>query len=217
MIDEENIQDNIDEPVQDELTALKHRADMMGLKYHPNIGIDKLRNKVNLALKGDSLADELPSEPMPKEPQPIHSIKPSIDIPKVVNNLPNPMETKTEREARMRREAGRLVRIRVSCMNPAKKEYEGEIFTVSNAVVGTFKKYVPYNIEKGWHVPHIIYEHLKERECQIFQTVRGPRGEKIRKGKMIKEFAIEVLPPLTPQELKDLAQRQAMAAGSSEY
>ena len=28
---------------------------------------------------------------------------------------------------------------------------------------------------------------------------------------MIKEFAVEVLPPLSIEELKDLAQRQAMA------
>jgi hypothetical protein len=27
---------------------------------------------------------------------------------------------------------------------------------------------------------------------------------------LVKEFAIEILDPLTPQELKDLAQRQAM-------
>ena len=96
-------------------------------------------------------------------------------------------------------------------MNPNKKEWEGEIITAGNAGVGTFKKYIPFNADEGWHVPNIIYQVLKGRECQVFSTVTGPRGNKFRKGKLIKEFAIEVLPPLTEDELKDLAQRQAMA------
>jgi len=33
----------------------------------------------------------------------------------------------------------------------------------------------------------------------------------VRQGKLIKEFAIEVLDALTPGELHELAQRQAMA------
>ena len=32
----------------DELTLLKERADLMGIKYHPSIGVDKLREKVTL-------------------------------------------------------------------------------------------------------------------------------------------------------------------------
>ena len=34
----------------DELTLLKERADLMGIKYHPSIGVDKLREKVNSVL-----------------------------------------------------------------------------------------------------------------------------------------------------------------------
>jgi len=120
------------------------------------------------------------------------------------------VESKAAKLARLRKEASRLIRIRISCMNPNKKEWEGEVFTVSNSAVGTHKKFVPFNNEDGWHVPNIIYKHLLERECQIFQTVKGPRGNKIRKGKLIKEFAIEVLTPLTPVEIQELATQQAM-------
>ena len=83
--------------------------------------------------------------------------------------------------------------------------------TLLRLVVGTFKKYVPFNADEGWHVPRIIYEQLKDRECQVFTTVRDSRGNSTRKGKLIKEFAIEVLPNLTEEEIKELAQRQAMA------
>ena len=45
----------------------------------------------------------------------------------------------------------------------------------------------------------------------MFYTATDARGNKVRKGKLIKEFAIEVLPPLTKEELEELARRQAMA------
>ena len=167
-----------DLPVVDELTALKARADMMGVKYHPSISLEKLKEKITAHLN----AEEVKTEAAPEMDR-----------------------------AALQRSASELVRIRVTCMNPAKKEWEGEIFTVGNSVVGTFKKYVPFNADEGWHVPRIIYEQLKERECQVFTTVRDARGNSTRKGKLIKEFAIEVLPNLTEEEIKELAQRQAMA------
>ena len=73
------------------------------------------------------------------------------------------------------------------------------------------KKYVPFNADDGWHVPNIIYETMKERQCQVFTSSKTKNGVTMRQGKLIKEFAIEVLPPLTEEELKDLAQRQALA------
>lgn len=47
--------------------------------------------------------------------------------------------------------------------------------------------------------------------CQIFVTDKSKNGVTVRKGKLIKEFAIEYLEPLTQQELDELARRQAMA------
>ena len=113
--------------------------------------------------------------------------------------------------SRQRREASKLVRIRVTCMNPMKNEWPGEIFTTGNDVVGTFKKYVPFNADDGWHVPHIIYEMIRDRQCQVFTTSRTKNGIGVRQSKLIKEFAVEVLPDLTEAELAELAQRQAMA------
>ncbi len=48
-------------------------------------------------------------------------------------------ESPHKRRMRLIREANSLVRCRISCMNPAKKDWPGEIFTVSNAVVGTVR------------------------------------------------------------------------------
>jgi len=188
---EENAQVT-DDGLPSELDTLKARAKQLGVQYHPNIGVDKLRIKVNAKL----------NPPTKNTVAPVAAIPNKIIMPVV--------ESKAAKLARLRKEASRLIRIRISCMNPNKKEWEGEVFTVSNSAVGTHKKFVPFNNEDGWHVPNIIYKHLLERECQIFQTVKGPRGNKIRKGKLIKEFAIEVLTPLTPVEIQELATQQAM-------
>jgi len=110
-------------------------------------------------------------------------------------------------------EASRLVRIRVANMNPNKRDWEGEMYTVSNAVVGTHKKYVPFNNDEGWHVPNIIVKHMQEKKCQIFFTKKDNRGNKTRHGKLINELNVEIMDPLTVPELKELAQRQAMSRG----
>lgn len=171
--------------VPDELTSLKARADLLGISYHPSIGVEKLREKINAKLN-----DEAP-----------------------VAEAVVPAKSENEKRLEARRDAARLIRIRLTCMNPLKKEWEGEIFTAGNSVVGTYKRFVPFNAEDGWHVENILLKQIQQRQCQVFTTVKDSRGNKSRKGKLIKEFAVEILPPLTERELKELAQRQAMAAG----
>lgn len=177
--------DNEDVIVQDELTTLKERATLMGLKFHPSISLDKLREKVNAA-NDDSAAPAADEKPVA-------------------------VETLNQKRTRLKKEALALVRIRLTCMNPAKAEWDGEIFTVGNALIGSVKKFVPFNADDGWHVPAIILQQLQERQCQVFVSAKDARGNNVRRGKLIKEFAIEILPPLTKTELDELARRQAMS------
>lgn len=173
---------------QDELTSLKARADLLGLSYHPSIGLEKLREKVNAATSSSDKQEKAAS-----------AVVEAVE------------ETEGQRRNRKKREANELIRIRVSCMNPAKAEWDGEIFTAGNSLIGSFTKYVPFNAEDGWHVPRVILNQIQQRQCQVFTTVRDARGNSSRKGKLIKEFAVEILTNLTPEELHELAQRQAMA------
>lgn len=176
---------------QDELTTLKARADLLGIQYHPSIGLEKLRAKV-----AESMAETPSSAPAPTAGPAAVAV----------------VETEGQMRKRLKNESSELVRIRLTCMNPAKKDWAGEIFTVGNSIVGTFKKYVPFvDADDGWHVPRIMLEVLKDRQCQIFSTLKSKNGISVRQGKLIKEFAIEILEPLTKTELHDLAQRQAMA------
>ena len=191
MTDETNLnEENQDAEVivQDELDALKARANLLGVKFHPSISLEKLREKVNAAVTSEDKVEEVTNTPSETK-----------------------QETIGEKRKRLKAEALKLVRIRLTCLNPAKKEWDGEIITVGNSLIGSVKKFVPFNADDGWHVPHVIYQQLKERQCQIFYTATDARGNKVRKGKLIKEFAIEVLPPLTKEELEELARRQAMA------
>lgn len=195
---------------ESDLTRLKARADMLGIKYHPNIGAAKLAAKVNLALAADE-GEELPE-----------SVDDVVTEEEVRADAPTLIEGKTpgiltaaqykkQEINRRRRKANQLIRVRVTCMNPNKRDWEGEIISVGSAKLGTYKKYVPFNVDEGYHIPYIVYLAMLDRKCTVFQTVRGPRGDKIRKGKLVNEFNIEVLPPLTKEELEDLKKQQAMA------
>lgn len=185
------------------IEALRELADELGVKYHPSTGSEKLIAKIETVDVPESMTYEefiaLKAVESEKEPE-----------PEVVAE-PVKVETPGQRKARLKKEASALVRCRVTCMNPAKKEWHGEIFTVSNSVVGTFRKFVPF--EEEWHVPSMMLQMIKDRMYQSFVTVKDGRGNSRREGRLVREFAVEVLPPLTEEELKDLAQQQAMAGG----
>lgn len=110
----------------------------------------------------------------------------------------------------VRKEQLKLVRIRLAVMNPAKRNWKGEIFTVANSVIGTVKKFVPYNpkfYENGYHVPYCIYTMLRDKKfLNITTQQKGPRIEV--HTDLAPEFSIEVLPQLTKEELAQLAADQ---------
>jgi hypothetical protein len=202
--------DNITEeetalPVVDELASLKAKADLMGVEYHPSIGADKLRAKIAAKLAEDTAPAQ--AADAPAETTPVTS----LDKPADKAEAPVEEETAGAKRARARKDALRLVRVNIQCLNPAKKEWEGEIITVGNATVGTVKKFVPFNTPEGYHIPFIMYQMLKARECQIFQSKKLPNGGTHREGFLKREFAIELLEPLSQDELDELARRQALA------
>lgn len=206
-------EETMEQPLQiDELATLKSRADVMGIKYHPSIGVDKLREKVQAHLDGTPLEDE---EEAPQEETP--ALNASIPRPSSVAEkpaAPRP-ETKEEKRVRLNREGRRLIHVSITCMNPLKKEWQGEQFTFSNRNVGTVNRFVPF--QRDWHVEAVILDMLREREFQTFSTrKKGPAGIEVKEHRMVREFAINVLEPLTPEELRQLAQRQKMADGAGE-
>lgn len=175
-----------------ELDLLKQRADQLGIAYHPNIGVDRLREKVEAKLSGVTTTSA-PEETTVSETKPTKS----------------PAQLRAEAAD----EAKKLIRIRLSCMDPTKANYHGEIVTVGNDVVGNIKVFVPYReefYENGYHVPNIIYKFLRDRKYASIKTIKGPKGD-TQQSVQANCYAIEVLPPLTPQELEELKAQQAAA------
>ena len=187
----------------EDLLALKEEAKNLKIRFHPNIGLEALQKRVKekqIELAGQQ---EAPAQISGEEPTP--PAKPEFKRGKQL--------TPEEIKEMKRKESLELVRVRVTCMNPNKKDWEGEIFTVANSVVPTQKKYVPFNITEGWHIPRIMLNMIQEREYQTFVTERDHRGRAIRRGTLKKEFNVEVLPPLTAEEISELKKKQALRAG----
>ena len=175
--------------VIDQLALLKNKADTLGVSYAANIGIDALREKINAKLAGDEPKKEVASA-----------------------------EEKTPMQLRQEifLEATKLVRVRITNMNPSKADLPGEIITVKNEFVGEIKRYIPYGEQvDGWHVEKMLLDMLKEKQFQQLRTKKGPNGQILPETKWVREFAIEELAPLTAAELKTLANKQAAAAGSA--
>lgn len=192
------------EPIQvDELTALKNRANQMGLTYSNNIGVDALRTKINEALGPKT---------EPQEPE----IDPALDQ----ETLPlNQVTDKAVLRRRIYEESMRLIRVRITNLNPMKKDIPGEYVTVHNRYLGTVKKYIPFGeaTDNGYHVPKILLDVLKARKFNSVKVKRnngmGVAGNQLPQSQWVKEFAIDELPPLTKAELEQLARQQAAARG----
>lgn len=205
----------------DELSVLKMRARAMGLEFSNNIGLDTLRAKVNAALEEepDATAKE-PDTANIVDPADLAAAKDSRPFNPtsgmvIPSNEPLPGETQTQATHRFRQELlneqMRLVRCRIQCLNPHKTELPGEIFTVANDFIGNVTKFIPYgeDTDDGYHLPYCLYNNLAQRRFQHIRTVKDKRtGTNKIETSWAREFAIEVLPPLTKEELKQLAMAQ---------
>lgn len=179
------------------LKLLKQRAKTMGLAHSPNIGADTLEQKINEKLSGakPAIGGVSGAENLEEENQDIEG------------------ETKQQRRVRLIKESSRLVRCRIYNMNPTKADLEGEVITVGNGVIGTFRKFVAFGekTDGGYHIPKIIFDHLVNQKFQQ-TTTRNVKGKIEVNTRKVPEYNIEVLPPLTKEELKELGDQQSAAS-----
>jgi hypothetical protein len=118
--------------------------------------------------------------------------------------------------AQLMKDEMKLIRVRITNMDPKKKDLHGEVISVGNKYIGTVKKFIPFGetTDDGYHIPKILLDELQDRKFQDIRTVKDKRtGTPSVSSRWVREFAIEILPPLTAEELRDLAIAQA-AAGS---
>ena len=191
-LEDQNIGDN---ELPDEMTVLKQRATLLGIQFSNNIGLETLRKKIE-----DKMA---PKEEAGEQLNPL------------VGSDPQPTKRRTLRQ-KLHDEQMKLVRVRITCMDPKKKDLPGEVLTVANEHLGTVKKFVPYGeqTDGGYHIPYCIYRMMEKRKFLNIRIVKDRRtGVERVDSNWVKEFSIEVLPQLTPAQIQDLKTAQ-IAAGS---
>lgn len=182
-------------PQVTELDLLKERARVLGVEFGGNIGVETLKERIKEKLDGKKNEEATSTEEASKEAVPM---------------------TKAEQEMALRekmtKEKMALVRCRIYNLNPSKRDIHGEIITVRNRYLGTVRKFIPFGeaTDNGYHIPKLIFDDLKARKFQQIST--NKKGGQIDvKTRMVPEYSIEVLPPLSKEQLEELALKQAAA------
>ena len=189
-----------------ELDMLKQRAKLMGITFSNNIGLEALKAKIE-EHKAAATAKTQATTPALTETTP----KDDEDSKPVST----PKAKKVSLRAHLQKEKMKLVRLRITNLDPKKKDLPGEILTTGNEYLGTVRKFVPFGeaTDNGYHVPYCLYEMMRDRKFLSIKTRKGPKGQTIVEQQMVREFALEILPPLTEAELARLSAAQLSAGG----
>ncbi len=164
-----------------ELDILKAQADRMGISYKSNISLTTLKAKIQLVQEGESL-----------------------DTPTTGTSVTD-QESKAEA---VYQEAMKLVRVQITPLDTNKAtNYDCDFFTAGNSVVGNVTRNIPFG--RPWHVEQILVNAIKEKTYQQFTTKKNAQGADTVVKRDVPAYSVVELPPLTPQELKDLADLQA--------
>lgn len=192
------------EAAVDELTLLKERAKQMGIPFSNNISLETLRKRTADKMEGK---DEPEVNPLAGDSE-IAAI--TTDAPKKLDAKQNDMALRKM----MHREQMKLVRVRITNMDPKKKDLPGEIWTVANEYLGNVRKMIPYGeqTDDGFHIPYCLFSLLQSKRFLHIRTVKDRvTGMERQEKQWVKEFSLDVLPDLTKEELARLAAAQAAA------
>ena len=191
------------EAAVDELTLLKERAKQMGIPFSNNISLETLRKRI---------ADKMEGKDEPE----VNPLAGDSEIA-AITSAPQKLDAKQNALALrklMQREQMKLVRVRITNMDPKKKDLPGEIWTVSNEYLGNVRKMIPYGeqTDEGFHIPYCLFRLLQSKRFLQIRTVRDRvTGLERQESQWVKEFSLDVLPDLTKEELARLAAAQAAA------
>ncbi len=228
----------------DDKDAVREIATHVGAIFSGNTGVSTLKEKINEivddqievektdidavpdvgALINDPVAKALASQIAAKEAEvdkdeDVHVAAPKANQYSTADMLE--MDAAQVKDADLRRkviraQAMRMIRCRISNVDPNDNAIPATIVTCYSKYTGKVSKAIPHDddfYENGYHIPKIIYDELLSRTFNARKEVknRGQAGAVgIKKMKTVKQrkFVIEVLEPLTAAELKALASSQ---------
>lgn len=207
------------------IDALRKLAKDMKISFSGNTGLETLREKILTALKAFT---ESNPETQEEFDEPDLSADEDFDLAEIqitrappkkpeMNLLklnPEDIEDLGLRRQAIRAQALRLVRVRVQNLDPADSVLDAALITLQNKYTGKVSKLVPFGegSENGYHMPYMMYEHLKQWKFPLRKEQKGGRfGVKTYKTVMVNKFSVELLEPLTVEELRQLANHQRAA------
>lgn len=222
---------NLVESTEDK-EVLRYVANELEVPFSGNTGVGTLKEKlIPLLLE----RTERQTEPDPEDPvmaalatnkvDPVVKDEPKPTKKKTVLELPrtaqaelNPNQpglTEVEKRAIVRARAMRLHRVRVHNLDPNDSAVPGAIKTVYNKYCGKVAKYIPFGEENeyGYHIPEILLNSLREEKYTMRKEVKqrgqvSSFGVKQYKTVLMPKFNIEILPPLTKDDIESLAKDQ---------
>ena len=202
--DDQALNPSEDAQAVDELTFLKERAKVMGIPFSNNISLETLRKRI---------ADKKEGKDEPE----VNPLDGDSEIAAITTDAPKKLDAKQNALALrklMHREQMKLVRVRITNMDPKKKDLPGEIWTVANEYLGNVRKMIPYGeqTDDGFHIPYCLFRLLQSKRFLHIRTVKDRvTGLERQENQWVKEFSLDVLPDLTKEELARLAAAQAAA------
>ena len=204
------------------IEPLRKLAKDLNVPFSGNTGLETLRNKLSDHL--NKFVTSNPTNPSEfDEPdlgsyskdleeiqvnKPVRVQKPKIDLLTVD---PSTIEDLSLRREAIRAQALRLVRVKIQNLDPNDAAVTGAIISLQNKYTGKISKLIPFGseTENGYHIPWMMYEHLKQWKFPLRKEVRGGRfGVKTYKTVMTNKFNVEILPPLSMAELTELKNLQ---------
>lgn len=205
------------------IDPLRVLAKDLNVPFSGNTGIETLRGKLVTHLQnyvqGNPEHIQEFDEPDLNAGFDEDEIQVNVPVPKkpVLNLMkmdPTTIEDIGLRRQVIRAQALRLVRVKITNLDPNDSPINGAIISLQNKYTGKVAKYIPFGDESanGYHIPWMMYEHLKQWKFPLRKEQKGGRfGVKTYKTIMAPKFSVEILPALTMDELKALADHQRAA------
>ena len=187
-----NLETESTETTTETLKDLKAQADLLGIPYPANANAKKMVE----------LLDDYKKKYEEEDTQTTSTSDTSHISPR------------TDKIGNIMDEATKLIRVRITVNNPSKQNREGEIISAGNTLIGFVSKFIPYQpafYENGYHIPKIILDVMRDMKHARFPKKKDRLNvtlDDYSNVRMVPDFTIEELPPLTEEELKALAEYQ---------
>jgi hypothetical protein len=201
------------------LEALKTQAKELGIPILGNFSATTLRQRI-----ADKLASQEPRKEAPVAGTEAGNSEANQTgeetvmaeagaVPVAGQQAPKPLKGGKEgpdaKRRRLFKEQMRLRRVIIHCNDDNKRDWQGEYLKIGNNVIGTYTKFVPFDLDAGYHLPQCMLDHMEDCMCQKFRNVRRKEdGEIIKVPYMTKAYNITYLPDLKKDELRELADDQ---------